>query len=232
MVCVTVGKGRRVSPLYVVTGQYGPRRSTVRHTGRPLAPCSQPRPLRRRLGGVIAALPRDHEAEIAVSSDTRHTTNAGPGLEPDARPAVRQSGDPARRRLARSPASSRRALLCRDCGAADVLAAGVIRDYGVSAWVVRRSIVSLRRIVEVALHGRGRPAEPHGDLRDRQTLRLTVMPRERHSTLAFGHAIQWRTRGCSHTVSKVPGPRDVSSSVLIAESARRSRPRKRRISGS
>jgi hypothetical protein len=81
---------------------------------------------------------------------------------------------------------------------------------------VRRSFVSIRRVVEVGFDGRGRAAQPLGDLRDRQALRLTVMPRECDRALALCYTIQRLIRGRSHTASKVPRPPDLSSSVVRA----------------
>ena len=56
---------------------------------------------------------------------------------------------------------------------------------------VRWFFVSLRRIVEVGLHGRLGVAEPAGDLRDRQALLVAVMARQRDRSPAFLHTILW-----------------------------------------
>lgn len=54
---------------------------------------------------------------------------------------------------------------------------------------IRRSVVSLRRVIEVGLDGRRRASEPLGDLGDRESLRLPVVLCEHHRLPPFGHAI-------------------------------------------
>ena len=54
---------------------------------------------------------------------------------------------------------------------------------------IRRSFVSISRVIEVRLDRRRRPAELLGDLRDRQALCLAVMPRQCHRTAALTHPV-------------------------------------------
>ena len=58
--------------------------------------------------------------------------------------------------------------------------------------VVRRSFVSISRVVQVGLDGGVGPSEPSGDFGDREALLVAVVARERSSFAPFTHTI---TRG-------------------------------------
>ena len=56
-------------------------------------------------------------------------------------------------------------------------------------WAIRRSFVSIRRVVEIGLDGRRRASEQPGDLPDRETLRIAVVAGKRRSPAPFMHTI-------------------------------------------
>ena len=75
--------------------------------------------------------------------------------------------------------------------------------YALAGWAIRRSFVSLGRVVEVRLDRCRRATEPVGDLPDREALELAVMPRQGHrpSTLKNPtHSRGWRL--ARHTASR------------------------------
>ena len=83
---------------------------------------------------------------------------------------------------------------------------------------IRRSFVSIRRVVEVRLDRRGRTAQALGDLADRQALKLAVMARQGDRPATFENPT--RSRGLTPCPSRrVTLPRSIGVSVELGASA-------------